>query len=403
MKKILIVGASFLQLPAIKRAKEKGYWIAVADCNPHAVGIEYADEYCNVSTIDSIRLLEVAKVIQPDGIMTMATDMPIRAIAYVTSQLGLIGHSPEVAYAATDKIEMITRFKEHRVASPWFFSADTYDELVHKLNYYELPAILKPADSSGSRGVTLVRQYTSLEEAFKYSKKFSLSGSVIVEQYIEGDEVSVELFVINGEPIVLAVTDKITTNEPYFVEVAHSQPSVFTGNTLKQIHMLAINATRALGITQGPVHAEMRITATGPVMIELGARMGGDCITSHLVPLSTGIDMVGATIDLSCNQSVSLVTQFSKSSAIVFLFPEKKGTIINIEGISEVQQHSHVREVCVNIEFPLNFRGLQNSNDRLGYIICQADKQNEALLACQNASERIFFEFSGEVTKNENH
>ena len=210
MRKILIVGASFLQVPAIIKAKEKGYWVAVADYNPTAVGIPYADAYFNVSTIDSDGLLKVAESIKPDGIMTMATDMPIRAISFVTSRLNLVGHSPEVAYAATDKIEMIKRFKKSQVASPWFFVADTFNDLITKLTDFSLPIIIKPADSSGSRGVILVRESEKLQDAFLYSKTFSHSGSVIVEQYLEGDEVSVELFVIGCEPIVLAITDKTT-------------------------------------------------------------------------------------------------------------------------------------------------------------------------------------------------
>ena len=121
MKRLLIIGASILQLPAIKKAKELGHYVAVADFNPEAVGIPYADEFYNASTIDIEAICKVAEEFKPDGIMTLATDMPMRSIAAATSRLGLPGISMDTAIKSTDKGEMIRAFKAHGVESPWFY------------------------------------------------------------------------------------------------------------------------------------------------------------------------------------------------------------------------------------------------------------------------------------------
>jgi len=396
MKKILIIGASFLQVPAIHKAKEKGYYVGVVDYNSKAVGIPYADEYFNVSTIDAYGLLEVAKIFKPAGIMTMATDLPIRAISYVNSVLGLIGIAPDVAFAATDKLEMITRFTKFGVNAPWFFYADTWEEFIEKFKSFDLPIIIKPTDNSGSRGVVLVQETSDIFNAFKYSKANSRCGRVIIEQYITGDEVSVELFVIESKPIILAVTDKMTTNEPNFVEIGHSQPSRFTGETLSSIHELAIKSVKSIGIDNGPVHAEMRISSNGPVMIELGARMGGDCITSHLVPLSTGIDMVGATIDLVTNHDIDIIPKISKCSAIQFFYPGKNGLLSSIEGLENVRKDLNIIDVTISHELPYHFSGLHGSQDRVGHIIAQGGTVHEVIECCAKARKHIKYNFLDE-------
>ena len=317
MKRLLIIGASILQLPAIVKAKEMGLYVAVADYNPNAVGIPYADEYYNVSTIDAPGVCQAAKAFRADGIMTLATDMPMRSIAYACEQLGLPGISQDTALKATDKGEMIKAFAAAGVAHPWFrILPDAATAGIPEGITY--PCITKPTDNAGSRGVLLVRGSEELPQALAYSAEHSRGGSVIVEEYMTGSEVSVEIMVLDGVVHVLQVTDKLTTGAPHFVEMGHSQPSRLPAADLEKIRDLAIRAVKAVGIGSGPAHVEIMLTKDGPKMVELGARMGGDCITSHLVPLSTGIDMVKATIQICLGMTPDLTVKFEKGAAIRF-------------------------------------------------------------------------------------
>ena len=388
MKKLLIIGASILQLPAIKRAKELGYYVAVIDYDPNAIGIPFADEYFNVSTIDVEGVVKAAEGFKPDGIMTLATDMPMRSIAAACEKLGLPGISFDTAVKSTDKGEMIKAFEQNNVEHPWYHIVSSVDELNSKTEKITYPCISKPTDNSGSRGVMLIHNEQELRDAVKYSSSNGRSGSVIVEEYMRGPEVSVEIIIVDGEPYVLQVTDKLTTGAPHFVEMGHSQPSRLGEENLTKIRDLAKRAVRAVGIKSGPAHVEIILTKDGPKMVELGARMGGDCITTHLVPLSTGIDMIEATIKIACGEKPDINPKFEKASAIRFL-DAPFGTITAIDGIEDAEKTDGVHEISLTKHIGDKVGEIGSSTDRVGFVIAQADTVAEAVSICERALERM--------------
>lgn len=389
MKRLLIIGASILQLPAIKKAKELGHYVAVADFNPNAIGIPYADKYYNASTIDIEAICRVAEDFNPDGIMTLATDMPMRSIAAATSRLDLPGISMETAIKSTDKGEMIKAFKEHNVESPWFYIIEKDEQLQKVMSQIEYPCILKPTDNAGSRGVMLVNSEAELKEAYQYSVSQSRGGMVILEEYMTGPEVSVEVMVVDGEPHVLQVTDKLTTGAPYFVEMGHNQPSMLPMEDVEHIKDLACRAVKSVGINCGPSHVEIKLTPSGPKMVELGARMGGDCITTHLVPLSTGVDMVKATIDVALGLTPNVTPTLQKGSAIRF-FDAPCGIISAIEGTEEAKNIEGVQEISFTKNVGDEVTEIHSSIDRSGFVITQCDSANEAIEVCEKVKSMVF-------------
>ena len=387
MKKLLIVGASAWQVPMIKKAKELGYHVGVADYNPEAVGIAYADAYFNASTIDPEGIYTAAKAFEVDGITSVATDMPMRAIAYTCEKLGLVGISQDVAVRATDKAEMIRAFAQHNVPHPWYYviEKNELDMIRDQLTY---PCICKPTDNSASRGVVIIENEAQLYDAVRYSSENGRSGTVIVEELLRGNEISVEAFAIRGQVHILAITDKLTTGAPHFVEMGHSQPSRFTGVIKAQIENAAAAAIKAVGIQTGPAHVEMMVTARGPVLIELGARLGGDFITTDLVPLSTGIDMLGATIRLACGETVDVSPKNPRASAIRY-FETEYGTVKGIVGVAEAMQIPGVIRIEM-LKQPGETAGpIRNSLDRVGYVIAQADTAEQAVAVCEKALQTI--------------
>ncbi len=388
MKKLLIIGASILQLPAIKRAKELGYYVAVIDYDPNAVGIAFADEYFNVSTIDIEGVVKTAEDFKPDGIMTLATDMPMRSIAAACEKLGLAGISFDTAVKSTDKGEMIKAFEANGVEHPWYYIVNDVEVLDAVLDKVTYPCISKPTDNSGSRGVMLIHNEAELRKAVDYSAENGRSGSVIVEEYMQGPEVSVEVITLEGEPYVLQVTDKLTTGAPHFVEMGHSQPSRLGDENLEKIRDLAKRAVKAVGIKNGPAHVEIILTKDGPKMVELGARMGGDCITTHLVPLSTGIDMIEATIRIACGEKPDIEPKFEKASAIRFL-DAPHGEITAIEGVEQAEKVDGVKEVSFTKHIGDTVGEIGSSTDRVGFVIAQADTAENAVSICEKALENI--------------
>lgn len=394
MKKIMILGASILQQPAIVKAKEMGLDVVVVDMNPDAIGFKEDNiEKEVISTIDIPKVLEAAKKHKIDGIMTLASDMPMRTIAKVAKEMNLVGITEDTALKATNKAVMRDSLFAADVPVPIFHKISNEDEFydaVSDIKNRGYKVIVKPADNSGSRGVNLLDDYTeeSLKKSYQYTKEFSRSGDIVVEEYMEGPEVSVETLTIDGNCHVIQITDKITTGAPYFVEMGHSQPTQHPDELKRKIEEVAIAANKAIGITNGPSHTEIKVTKDGPKIVELGARLGGDNITTHLVPLSTGVDMVECCIKIALGEKPDIDINENKGSAILY-FNSKKGILKKIDGIEEAKNLEGIKQISFVKKIGEEVTDIKNSVDRIGFVIAQGNTREGAIKNCEKAIEMI--------------
>ena len=208
---------------------------------------------------------------------------------------------------------------------------------------------------------------------------------------MQGPEVSVETISYKGVCHVIQVTDKITTGSPYFVEMGHNQPSSLDLKTIEKIKKVAIDANKAIGIKDGPSHTEIKVTKDGPKIVELGARLGGDNITTHLVPYSTGVNMVEACINIALGKEIDIRKKFDKASVARY----KKcdiGKIIKIEGIEDAKKIHGIKNVKIVHGVGEESREIKNSNDRVAYVIAQDDNVLKAITSCDKALELIKIE-----------
>lgn len=392
MKRIMILGASILQLPAIEKARDMGLTVIAADMNPNAVGFSVPGVIKEViSTIDTPAILEAAKKHRINGIMTLASDMPMQTVAVVSRELGLVGISEATALKATNKAFMRDALKENGVPVPLYFRVRgkaEFSAAVEKVRKAGYKCIVKPADNSGSRGVDLLSSDTDISEAYDYTLTYSRGGEIVVEEYMEGPEVSVETLARDGDVHVIQITDKLTTGAPYFVEMGHSQPSQLDWDTRKQIADVAVAANKAIGIMNGPSHTEIKVTAEGPKIVELGARLGGDCITTHLVPLSTGVDMVACSIRIALGEKPVLESSQQKGAAIRYLQSDV-GMIENISGLEEAKSIHGVKQVSI-VHGKGEYAGkIKSSTDRIGFVIAQADDVTAAIQIAENSVGKI--------------
>lgn len=415
----MILGASALQVPAIKKAKEMGYQVILVDYDENAVGFPLADVKLVVSTLDQDEVYRQALIYKPDVIMTSTSDGPVRTAAYVNEKMG---KKPDLSYedslCATIKSHMRNRLKENNVPIPEYHAVSDYEEFreaVQKLNGY---CIVKPADNAGSRGVQLVdvREYLAdsvvnvhaaeskrkpdsageknaeldrmLQDLYEYSKGNSRNGTVMVEEFMNGPEVSVESMTVNGETQILTITDKYITPPPYFVELAHCEPSMLEDKIQEQIKKVTLQAVRAIRLQNGPSHTEIKVTKDGPKVVELAARLGGDFITSRLVPLSTGIDMVGASVELAAGERIDITRKWNKGAAIRFI-QAGEGVVKKITVPEEVYQLKGVEEIVIYDKAGEHLKGTRSSNDRLGHVITSAGTAEEAMKIGEKALEMI--------------
>ncbi|MBP3554300.1 MAG: ATP-grasp domain-containing protein [Clostridia bacterium] len=393
-KKIMILGASILQLPAIKCAKEMGLEVIAVDMNPNAIGFEEDVTKEIISTIDIPAVVEAAKKHRVDGVMTLASDMPMRTVAAVSKELGLVGIADDTALKATNKACMREALHEYGVPIPKFFKVSNKKEYDEAVKQFSCTFIVKPADNSGSRGIFLVDDLSDkkgISEAYEYSHKYSRNGDVVVEEYMRGPEVSVETLTVDGECHVIQITDKLTTGAPHFVEMGHSQPTHHPKQIADRIAEVAKMANKAVGITNGPSHTEIIVTEEGPKIVELGARLGGDCITTHLVPLSTGVDMVKSCILIALGEKPDIEKKFNKGSAIRY-FAQKAGTICKIDGVEDAEAIDGVRQISFVEKVGAQITEIDSSAARLGFIIAQSDNAEAAVHVCEAAMKKITIE-----------
>lgn len=391
-RKIMILGASILQLPAIEKAKEMGLEVIAVDMNPDAEGFKVPGVIKEViSTIDTPAIIEAARRHRIDGIMTLATDMPMRSVASVAKEMGLTGIDEGTALRATNKAEMRKAPKAYNVPVPRFFTASDESEYNEVVKQFSVPFIVKPVDSSGSRGIFEVADITDqnmVRKAYDYCKPYSKTGDVIVEEYMSGPEVSVETLSIDGTCHVLQITDKLTTGAPHYVEMGHSQPTRHSKEIAKKISETAIAANKAIGIKNGPSHTEIIITGEGPKIVEIGARLGGDCITTHLVPLSTGVDMVECNIRIAMGEKPDISCKYNRGSAIRYLSTEN-GVIKNIKGLDAAKKTDGVVQVSIVHNVGDRVDGIKSSGDRVGFVIAQGRNAAEAIKSAESALSTI--------------
>lgn len=391
---MMILGASELQVPAIRKAKEMGYQIILVDYNEKAVGFDLADVKLVVSTLDQEEVYRQALIYQPDVVITSTSDGPVRTAAYVNEKLG---KKPDLSYedslCATIKSHMRRRLEENHVPIPAYYVVHEYEEFRTAVETLQGGCIVKPADNAGSRGVVALndgrtRCEEELRRTYEYSKENSRNGIVMVEEYMTGPEVSVEAMTVEGQTTILTITDKYITPPPYFVEIAHSEPSCLDEETQERIRQVARQAIGAIRLQNGPSHTEIKVTEQGPKIVELAARLGGDYITSRLVPLSTGVDMVGASVLLATGGEVDLECTRHRGSAIHFI-QGKEGVIKQIVIDPALSQMEGVEEVTVYKKVGDRVHSTRSSNDRLGHIITVGRTAKEAMETGRRAMELV--------------
>ncbi|MBE6472842.1 MAG: ATP-grasp domain-containing protein [Coriobacteriaceae bacterium] len=381
--KLAVIGASHFQMPLILKAQEMG-------CEVHAfawqcgdVGETAADVFHPVSIVEVDQIVEECRRIGVDGICTIASDLATVAVNHVAHELGLVGNSLECTQLSTNKSCMRRAFEEGGDPSPKSIlvcedDAAGFDPLEHGLSY---PLIVKPIDRSGSRGVTKLEapgDPMTVGEALANAFEQGFAKSALVEEFAEGDEFSVEGISWRGEHRILTITRKATTGAPHFIESGHLQPAGLDAATEARVRDVVVHALSTLGVENGASHSELKIAPDGTMrIIEIGARMGGDCIGSDLVPLSTGVDFVRAVVDIALGREPDLnPVSEPQAAAIRFMFEE-----------ADFQLLDRVRSECPNFlqsvrideEARAGAREVTDSSTRLGHFILAAPAVQDLL------------------------
>lgn len=376
MKTLAIIGASYLQRPLVEKAKAMGLRTICFAWEEGAVCKDLVDVFYPISIIEKEQILAICRNEYIDGICTIASDVAAPTVAYVAEKMGLVGNSYETALKANNKLLMCQAFNEAGVLCPQFTCVKGWNELEGRLNTiqktFQLPLIIKPTDRSGSLGVTKIEKWEELYQAIVCAMDFSFKHEAIVEEYIEGNEISVEYISYEGVHYPLQITDKVTTGAPHFVELEHHQPSSLPQKICEEVHMITKRALSALGITYGASHSEYRITNDGRIyIIEVGARMGGDFIGSDLVQLSTGYDFLRGVIEVALGEFIEPLLNEHNFSGVYFLSKET--------AYVETYINNHSTYPCIV--------SAEQTNSELCNVTCSAERSGYFIYLASNKFE----------------
>lgn len=367
--KIAVIGANYQYLSFYRQAKALGYEIysfaRAIDDNPCW---EIADHHYDLAFKDKEKILEICKREGVQGVTTFLLESALPCMYYVAEGLGSPCNSKECQELTANKFNMREQMHKCGVSIP------AYQLIKSKIDKIEIPfpIIVKPADNGGSRGVTLVKNQEELDYALDRAFGWSPNQTVMVEQYIDGREFSVESISCKGKHYILQITDKVTTGAPYFVEMAHHQPADLTEKQKQDIKSLTLQMLDALKIENSAGHTEIKMNAQGiPYIIEMGPRMGGGYISSDLVKLSTGYDYVNGVLEVATGRFVEPVFGEAKYSGVYFLCEETKDKVL------PYIQHKDKYPFIVDADIWGKIQPVKCNSDRGGYFIYQSDKKIE--------------------------
>lgn len=374
---LLIFGGGPLQLSIILRAKAMGYRAVVIDPDINAPAKDLADVFIPVAGNDFETTLQIAKNYAVKGIVTAATDKPILMMCRIASALNLPFPSYESCEIVLDKGKFKAFLKENNLphARGGVFTNDA--EI--KVNSFTYPVIVKPVMNSGSRGVLLCEKEDKLLETINDTLKYSENGRFVIEEYIKGEEISAEALVQNNEVYIFQITDKIVSPPPYNVEMGHIQPSkyAYLKNQICEILQKVVNKC---GLNDCALHPEMKIHEEKITLIEIGPRLGGDFITSHLVPLSTGINIEDQLTNVAIGMPF-VAKQESKASLVSYLsFPigNKVVKLISEKELKKLFPEIQYFSTTLNVDDTIE--KITNSLNRYGQFILVGENVNTLIL-----------------------
>ena len=383
-KAVLIFGVGPLQESIIKRAKKMGLYTVGIDPCADATCKDSVDSFEVVPGQDYEGHCAVVEKYGIDAIVTAATDKPLVMMARIAEKYGFPFYSVETAQWSTDKFQMKERFElggvphaQGRLIS----KADEAEGLV-------FPVIVKPRDNSGSRGVKLCRSKEELETSMNEALEVSKLDTVLVEEFIEGPEYSIEGLHHDGKSEVIQFTEKKTTEFPYNVELGHIQPANISEESQQKIREIVSKIGVALHFENCPSHTELKINERGIFVIETSPRLGGDYITSTLTPLSTGVNLEDELLKISLGVTVNPVPKAVQYSGVRFFSFEEGNVIKHVPNSEFVKSWPHVVDFSFSLKEGEKVNRITSSLNRYGHLTLTAGNR-EAIEEAFDKYERI--------------
>ena len=391
-----ILGGSVSQLPAIRYARASGLRVVVVDGDAQALGFAEADvsEVVDFSDVDA--LVELVRRHDVDGIAAVCSDRAVPAAAAAAERLGLPGIGAAVARKMTDKALMRTELAGRGIAQPPFAIVRTLDEAVRALAEVGAPAVLKPVDSGGQRGVFRVESARELTDLLPQTLDCSRSGSAMLERFLDGDELNVIAVVRGGEVEILTLSDRLRPPGAGFgVGWIHRFPSSLPPDQLADAAALAASAVQALGLRDGIAFPQVLVAEGRAYVVEVAARIPAGQM-ADLVYHAIGVDLIEIAFSQALGRPVgdeAVQVRKTRPVAIRFFTAEPgvlpTGRVLAIDGLDAVRGAPDVLDADLYLQLGETIRPVQVDADRRGYVIATGSDADAALAAATDATRLL--------------
>jgi len=390
--RLLVLGAGPAQLGLLEAARAQGDLDVIAvDRDPGAPGFPLADERAVLSSEDEEGIDRLARARQVDGIVSPGADWPVGIAARVAGRIGL----PHPIDARTGTVATSKARQREAFAAAGVPHAHALDPRTADVS---VPCVVKAPDRQGQRGLALVRSPVELETALAAARAESRTGAVLVEELVDGPELTVNAFTQDGRFVPLTVTDRLTAEPPAFgVALAHVWPSAYE---TAEIVETARAAVEAVGIREGPSYTQVRLGSGGPVVMEVAARLGGGH-DAELCEAATGVDLNALAIEAALGRAscrpLRAAPVRSGGAAVVFLVPPL-GRLVELEGIEDAQAMDGIRWVRSYRRPGHVFEELRRGADRAGAVLAVGASRDEALDRARRAADAVRFRIDADAS-----
>ncbi|MCZ7604184.1 MAG: ATP-grasp domain-containing protein [Melioribacteraceae bacterium] len=379
-KSILIFGAGLNQLTLIKSAKELGLIAIVIDPSDNAPSKGLADFFYRVDGQDYETTKLIAIKHNVLGIVTSQMEKPMRLMAKLAQDLGLIFHTPVVTEKSLDKWLMKKTFLENNVPCAKGKLLKDSEEFVKEfLSEISFPLIIKPKDATSSQGVYKIENFEEIEKYRNITSGFSKTSEIIIEEFLDGPEFSVESITFNGKTTIVQITEKFVTPFPRTVEMGHLQPAQLNKDQKKQISEVVISAINAICIDNSAAHTEVKLTSGGPKIVEIGARLGGDYISSYLTLHSCGVNMDRAAIQIAFGEEPNLNPTLNQFSYVKYFDLPAGKKVEKIEQWDDVLENEDIVFANLAVKEGDIIEEITESKKRPGFVIVKGYSRTDVI------------------------
>lgn len=396
-KRLMLLGGLRYLLPVIDAAHKRGYYVITCDYLPNNIAHRYSDEYCNVSIVDKEAVLAVANEKKIDGIMSFAVDPGVITAAYVQERLGLPQVGPYESVCILQNKDRFRKFlSDNGFNTPKARGYDDGKDALNDLAGFRFPVIVKPVDSAGSKGVTKVDSADGFEPAFEYAKKHSISGRVIVEEFIEkqGCSSDSECFSVNGKlEFVSFSAQRFDDKAPNpYTPAAFSWPSTFTESQEKELASELQRLLSLLNMGTSIYNVETRVGIDGkPYIMEVSPRGGGNRL-AEMIRFSKGVDLIDAAVCGAVGEQIAEIETkpYVGHWAEVILHAYRQGVFMGLKTSREITRY--IVDTDLWIEKGSTVYPFKGANNSIGTVVLNLDNEEMLMGFMQNLNQNISLE-----------